>query len=243
MNLNSTEKPSGKTVQDLIDTCYLQLSCYQLNRNIEGCPCCVSEEDKYRLLSKPLKLLSADDLYKFTFKAITTWGEASDFKHYLPRILELVFTEASTIDIELLHSKLIQARFFEWPETEQQAVLNLAEAAWPSLCSKTQTVSPSDLQNLHNIGIPLLNLLHFMECEPGSPNFPLLVRFIENCLDDLLNQNLKSLRKENAVRDQVKQWSNKQHPLLERGFYFYEASDPAFAKQISDTLYRMEHFM
>lgn len=243
MDLKKISESSNEAFLVLIDVCYFLFSRYTRNPDLEGCPCCVSEEDKHRLLSKPLKLLSTDDLYKFTFKAMSTWGEVNDFKHYLPRILELIFTESSAIDIDLLHSKLLQASFFEWPETEQQAVLNLAEAAWPLLCSKTQSVSLSDLQNLDNLGVPLLKLLHVMECEPGSATFPLLVRFIDDCLNDLLNQNLKSSRKENALRDQIKQWSSKQHALLERGFYFYEASDSGFAKQISDTLYRMEHFM
>jgi len=53
---------------------------------MEGCPCCVSNEDKEKLHTKELRLLEESDISRYAFRALTTWGDIDDFKHYLPRI-------------------------------------------------------------------------------------------------------------------------------------------------------------
>ena len=53
---------------------------------IEGCPCCVSGSDEDNIHSKQLRQLNGDDLSRYAFKAMTTWGDIEDFKYYLPGI-------------------------------------------------------------------------------------------------------------------------------------------------------------
>ena len=71
-----------KDLDDKIRQLYDTFSVYPLNRGMEGCPCCVKDTDKMRLLSKPLRELAADDLSKYYWKAMTTWGAVDDFKHF-----------------------------------------------------------------------------------------------------------------------------------------------------------------
>jgi len=59
-------------------------------------------------------------------KALTTWGEVTDLKHFLPRILELLAqldaTQDWAIDGELIASKLRYADWRKWPADEQDAL-------------------------------------------------------------------------------------------------------------------------
>ena len=63
---------------------------YHLDSHVEGCPCCVTKDDKKLIEAKVLRELTADDLNHFAFNAMTTWGTVKDFKHFLPRLLELL---------------------------------------------------------------------------------------------------------------------------------------------------------
>lgn len=55
-----------------------------------ACDCCVTNEEIKLLLSKPLKELSYNEIGPFFRSAISTFGYVEDFKHFLPRILELM---------------------------------------------------------------------------------------------------------------------------------------------------------
>lgn len=107
-----------------IEALYETFVSYPLRGRIEGCPCCVSDGAESRLHSLALRQLTWDDLGFFLFKAMTTFGEVDDFKHFLPRIFELfvVDCEGCPYDAWLLPSKLAYGEFAGWPEEEQAAV-------------------------------------------------------------------------------------------------------------------------
>ncbi len=71
-----------------IERLYQVFSRYKVLGMVEGCPHCVSDEDKAKLHSKPLRKLEPDDVSRYSWKAMTTWGDVSDFKYFLPRLLE-----------------------------------------------------------------------------------------------------------------------------------------------------------
>lgn len=61
---------------------------------------------------------------------MTTWGSVADFKHFLPRMLELLVTEvepagfSATMRFErwLLFSKIAYGKWHEWPANEIDAI-------------------------------------------------------------------------------------------------------------------------
>ena len=69
--------PSPRLVE-VIQELYRAFKPYQVRRHPEGCPCCVSDADRSRLFSKPLTKLSEDDLGRFAWKAVTSWGTVED---------------------------------------------------------------------------------------------------------------------------------------------------------------------
>lgn len=84
---------------DATNTLYRVFKKYTIQDNLRSrsCDCCVTNEDIRLLLSKPLKDLNEDDIGHFLRSAISTYGGIEDFKHFLPRILELMQDPNSSI--------------------------------------------------------------------------------------------------------------------------------------------------
>lgn len=85
------------------------------------------------ILSKPLRELDEDDLSRFTGKALTTWGSANDYKHFLPRILELTAELRTPYEIWIVFDKLNLAEWHNWTEIEQKEVHEYMIALWESI--------------------------------------------------------------------------------------------------------------
>ena len=94
------------------------------------CAHCVSDAEDAVLHTKPLRKLSAQDLGRYSFKAISTWGTVEQFKYLLPRLFELVTGEGFGYDPEILFKKPRYGDFASWPETERQALYAYCDSLW-----------------------------------------------------------------------------------------------------------------
>jgi len=63
---------------------------------------------------------------------MTTVGDVDDFRHFLPRIFELLVDGALTgeIDPEIVLGKLTYGGWFNWPEPEQAAIRAYLGILW-----------------------------------------------------------------------------------------------------------------
>lgn len=119
---------------------------YPLRSTIPYCAHCLSEAFEAQLRAQPLHDLSAE-----TARTILanpgTWGEEVDFKHFLPRLFELVALDLVGPHSELFcgaeylgHRVATEGKGFTgWPASERAAVtaycrawLHAALATWPS---------------------------------------------------------------------------------------------------------------
>lgn len=125
-------REAKRNLSAAIERVYAVFARYPLNPDMDACLCgCISADDKQRLYSKPLRLLSADDLWKYAFKAMTTWGDEVDLKHFLPRVFQLLVNSPDEFpDGEALFGKLTLANWQDWPRNEQQAALEYLQALW-----------------------------------------------------------------------------------------------------------------
>lgn len=85
------------------------------------------------LLSLPLPAITGSQIAYYAGKALTTWGNANDYRYFLPRILELATTpDAQTewVNLEIIIGKLDYARWRRWPEAEQRAIDEFLTAWW-----------------------------------------------------------------------------------------------------------------
>jgi len=128
---SSSDVRLGAAIEEL----YRTFSCYRLPKHLTGCAHCVSDADHALLYSKRLRLLGPKELSRFAFKAMTTWGGADDFRHFLPRIFELIAADGGRdwIDPEVVFGKLPYGDWLRWPEHERQALSSFFEALWSNV--------------------------------------------------------------------------------------------------------------
>jgi len=128
------------SLRPAIEHLYKVFAHYPLVQAMTVCDCgCVTGDDLLRIASKPLRKLTAGDLERYAFKAITTWGEVHDFKHFLPRLLELAAEAGEvghTAPETLLH-KLAFGQWRTWPRPEVEAIESFFAALWTALLSSS----------------------------------------------------------------------------------------------------------
>ena len=161
---NGAASREWAALETAIEALYQTFAVYPLRPVIEGCPHCVSREDSDQIHVRPLRELTPGDVRYYAFKAMTTFGDVADFKHFLPRLLELLARELRSgetlgIDEEVIGGKIALAQYVTWPEAERAAVEQFFMAAWrvalatfPStpdaetlLCTVAQFASADDL--------------------------------------------------------------------------------------------------
>ena len=114
-----------------VATLYDVFKPYRLGDDLAGCEHCVPPEDSAMLSSKPMREMSASDLNRFAFKSMSTWGTDRHFKHFLPRLLELLLDNYAAFDFpESLIRKLEYAKCDNWPDNERNAVIDFFEYLW-----------------------------------------------------------------------------------------------------------------
>jgi hypothetical protein len=114
-----------------IKTIYRRLEVYRQPARSAWSPYSgITEKDAAKLYSKPLPQLSPDDLERYARSAMTTWGDETEFKHYLPRMLELMVMEPGWTDAQILIGRLTLAGWSQWPIAEREAVTGYLRALW-----------------------------------------------------------------------------------------------------------------
>ena len=120
--MTGQQSPEAAALQAAVENLYAAFAHYPLPSQID-----VSNSatifDQERLRARPLRELRACDLEKYAFEALTSWGNELDFKHFLPRLLELqAFDTAWLLEAEILLEKLHLANWRKWSQAEQATV-------------------------------------------------------------------------------------------------------------------------
>ena len=122
-----------KSIQNL----YRVFEKYPLAKKIIGCPHCELDNAESKLHNNSLKNLTWEDFGVYPAKAMTTFGEVDDFKHFLPRLLELYAIDYNNLkyDFDYILHKLEYGHWEDWDKLEQQAVSNFVRSWFDSLDS------------------------------------------------------------------------------------------------------------
>ncbi len=106
---------------------------YTIKGNLRdrSCDCCVSDDEIKTLLSKDLNELSEDEIGHFMRSAISTYGGIEDYKHFLPRIFELMqLPKSEILDDFITFEKLNYSQWKTWKADEIEAIENYFMALW-----------------------------------------------------------------------------------------------------------------
>ena len=74
-----------------------------------------------------MRELNSEDLNYFMASAITTYGNVEDYKHFLPRILELMVDNLDMADDFLTYEKLNYSKWSKWNVEEIIALKSFFE--------------------------------------------------------------------------------------------------------------------
>ncbi len=180
-------------MQDEVNELYRVFHSYRIGPDFSGCEHCVDPVESEQLATAELRSLSLGDLGKYAFKAMTTWGDVCDFKHFLPRLFELVAHEdTDQFELEVLFRKLDYAGWYDWPPPERLAVGGYLLAFW-HLAISARVRSPLDdsvdtalcaLGNACHTVNPFLELWTSERC-PAAANQ--LAQFVLLNYDDILH--------------------------------------------------------
>lgn len=142
----------------------------------EGLSGCYKREEVSLYLQRAeLRSLSVEDIGGYLGSAMTTWGDAVDLKHFLPRVLELCVGDPDGIELWLVNSKLVDAAWTSWPKVEQEAVrdfLNAYWRAWLNIRPDSHSFTRLPTSDL------LLTINHLLH------NLDVLLAYWDECQDD-----------------------------------------------------------
>jgi hypothetical protein len=225
------------TTKENIKNLYETFKKYKLNGKIEKCHCgCISEEEEEKIYSKTLRILEADDIGFYSTKAISTWGNINDFKHFLPRIIEIYRTDKANgwIDLETIHNKLEEANWKDWNKSEQNIIEKIIEYDWRERTNQKESyiwkLDFEEYQKFFDIEY-LLKLWEFPKNKMALKNF---VEFFYMEGNEIISNEKKEnfnnlIRRENLTKG------------LEEEFFKYEKADRNYAFKVSAVLKMIEN--
>jgi len=115
---------AGMQLQHLIDDCYEVFASYPPPRVLDASPARDPVAIVKTLTSVPLRELTGEQLDPYAGWAMTTVGDAADYKHFLPRILELAVFDRRWhgLDPPIIAGKMNYGGWQTWPPEEQTVV-------------------------------------------------------------------------------------------------------------------------
>jgi hypothetical protein len=127
-----------KLLNDAIDGLYAAFSAYPLPRETHPCPCCHAADADDLLHAAPLRELQWNHLADYSTEALMVWGNLDCYRHFLPRIFELVLTAGQwpkTPSPESVFHVLHYGEWRKWPRQEQESIERMLQAVWETVRS------------------------------------------------------------------------------------------------------------
>ncbi len=128
-----------KLLEEAIGGLYVAFSGYPLPENTMPCDGCHHPGADDLLHAAPLQELQWEHLGSYAAEALMVWGDLDCYKHFLPRILDLVLTEGDwtkgTPSPERVFFPLRYGEWRTWPKEEQISVERVLQAVWETVRS------------------------------------------------------------------------------------------------------------
>jgi len=204
-----------------------------LNDHVDYCDHCVDPDQVEALRVTPLRQLNPEQLGPFLFNAVTTWGDLTYFKHFLPRLLELVAGGAmeNWSYPSFLPSRLAQC-WTDGTEQERTAIARFLQAWWSATISRQDgPCRPQDvLEVIDGCELPARPYLDTWSKDTGDA----AVRHMADFLKDWTLGAWGSAR----LMVDVDQWlrNDASSAILNR------LSDPAFVGEFAEAAYLLAFY-
>lgn len=212
---------SMAALSQAIEELYLVFGSYRVGKRVQGCPCCTTLEEEQQLVARPLRSLTGDDLGSYAMSALYTWGSERDFKHFLPRILQLLVEGTLWVDVQSVYAKLPYARWEQWPAPEQSAIQRFTLAWFADLLGRRSQVQPEDLLECAGmVGCDLADYIALWEAEKSPVATTYLAELVSHRSEHLASGTLPWIWWQNDALRTVPRWllSGRAKALLATAF-------------------------
>jgi len=136
---NLRDMSCPKVLQDAIEGLYIAFAGYPLPENTMPCDCCHTPIAETLVHAETLRNLQWKHLKDYADDALTTWGDLDVFKHFLPRIFDLLLNSgeqrSGVPNPEIVFGKLRYGEWRLWLSEEQTAIEEMLQAVWEAVRS------------------------------------------------------------------------------------------------------------
>ncbi|WP_326562143.1 hypothetical protein [Micromonospora sp. NBC_01796] len=172
----------GPDLKLAVEELYRVYGSFPLAEGVDFCAHCVDPERVEALRRTPLRELTPDQLGPLMFKAMSTWGDLPYFKHFLPRLLELLAAgrmEDWSYSV-FLPGKLASC-YDEGTDDERDALTTFLHDWWMSTVLSWPSLSPVQdvLETIEQSGrrlVPYLGAWPVATSEPAARHLANFVR-------------------------------------------------------------------
>lgn len=192
-----------------------------------SCLCCVTDEEIKEIIVKPLKQLSEDELGHFSRSAISTFGTIEDYKHFLPRILELMQYPKSEFLFDFTcFEKLNYSEWETWSIEEQNAIKDYFVTLWYTIINDESTTD-YQIEGVLDIILKYGCLDIALSEWSNSETFKSTLFIVEGVLNGF---NFKLIDEE---YNKISEWLSSEMVLSKVEDVFFKTEDTALANRIA----------
>ncbi len=204
--IKEEEKNPKMNLETAIEQLYDVFNAYPLANGLRdrSCECCVTDKEISELTSGPLRELSIKVMGQFTRSAVTTFGDEKDFKHFLPRILELFQDqEYNLIDDFLTFEKLNYCKWENWESKEIHSIKQFFLELWKENIRLNSSTISEAFQIMH-MYYDLETALIIWEEARNKESFQPLVEYVLYPADLGLNEQQQNVFQNWLSSDKMK---------------------------------------
>jgi len=151
-------------------------------RKVVGCThCCISEAE-LKSLSTDVKSAPIKAVQRLAHNGITTVGNESDYKYFLPRILHEMYLDDDFffLCMDAFTTRIKRSGFDEWSDTERKATLVSLQLIFEKYCGSFDTVWLEDW--LYGIALVDFNVSALLEILDKPENELQKLKLVLDCL-------------------------------------------------------------
>lgn len=226
---------------------YEAFSRYPLRSTTSPCLHCHSPDEETALRERPLRDLSVESLRGFAADAMMTWGDVLDFKHFLPRIFEIVATgDFNWPDLPIVFAHLTRGEWRTWPESERIACETYLMAKWHATLFEFPAVHDADevLCAFGQCSEDLGTYLQAWTIADGEPPVRHLAAFLWDNGQSLIEgrglRNAFWSGDKHKQQVQVREWLRDPSLVQHVEKVFFKASSPEIENQLSTAITLLE---
>jgi hypothetical protein len=197
------------TIQDL----YEVFNKYPANKQMAGSPIYGEKVKKWNkdLFSKSLTELTSDDLARFCSSVTLTWGTIEDYKHFLPRIYELIADGDFLAEEWVVFDVLNRYDWQYWPDKEFIVLNRYFLDLWRSIIKDPREEKDylvgEYLPPIANVYSDFMELLSIWGDDDSKPAIRKIVFFFTWSYNDIfIKVRLPGFKKSKGRGEQIFEW-------------------------------------